>query len=175
MEKEKGILVLLQALRLLGDAAAGLRLQVAGNVTDEDYFRFCRTFCEEAGLGGQVDFLGHLHAVETFLRGLDLFVLPSTATEAFPRAVLEAMACGLPVVATALGGVPEAVAEGRTGFVVPPGDPGALAERLRRLIASEDLRRRMGDLGRRRAEALFGWERNTAITMQIYEALRKAR
>jgi glycosyltransferase involved in cell wall biosynthesis len=88
--------------------------------------------------------------------------------EAFPRAVIEAMACGRPVVVTQTGGAKEAVAEGLSGYVVPTGSPEALADRLRVLIADERLRARMGREGRRRAEALFGLASNTARTARVY-------
>jgi glycosyltransferase involved in cell wall biosynthesis len=107
--------------------------------------------------------------VEEFLRAIDVFVLSSTEAEAFPRAVLEAMACAKPVVAADTGGTREAVDEGRTGFVVPPRAPAALSARLRTLLRDPDLRDRMGRCGRRRAEALFGLDRNTLRTVRAYE------
>lgn len=175
VEAEKGILDLLEAFRRLGEAAPSARLLVAGGFPDSAYLRRCLEFCRQAGIGGRVEFLGAVQPIEEFLRALDIFVLPSTAAEAFPRAVLEAMACGIPVVATASGGVPEAVEEGRTGFLVPPGDPEAMADRMRRLIEDPGLRLRLGRGGRLRAEALFGVENNTSRTVRVYEELWKAR
>ncbi len=171
VEQEKGTLVLLEAFRHLHATGTKLRLRVAGASPDPAYARRCRDFCLEAGIGDRVEFLGHVHPAENFLRTLDVFVLPSVAAEAFSRAVLEAMACGKPVVATAVGGVSEAVEEGRTGFLVPPGEPAALADRLRRLTQNVELRRRMGRLGRQRVERCFGLDRNTALTQRVYEEL----
>lgn len=168
VEEEKGTLFLLEAVRLLRSSGAEIRLQVAGGSPDPAYFRRCRDFCREAGIDDRVEFLGPIPHPERFLRTIDVFVLPSSVGEAFPRAVLEAMACGLPVVAAAIGGVAEAVEEGRTGFLVPRARPEAMAERLGRLIEDAGLRLRMGRRGRRRAEALFGLERNTASTQQVY-------
>lgn len=175
VEQEKGILTLLEALGRLGRAAPAARLLVAGGCPDPAYWHRCLEFCRQAGIGGRVEFLGALHPAEDFLRALDIFVLPSASPEAFPRAVLEAMACGKPVVATAGGGIPEAVEEGRTGFIVPPQEPEAMADRLRRLIEDPGLRLHMGRCGRRRAEALFGLEKNTARTARVYEELWGAR
>jgi glycosyltransferase involved in cell wall biosynthesis len=99
---------------------------------------------------------------ERWLRSADVFCLPSTY-EGFPLAILEAMACGLPVVATAVAGVPEAVADGRTGLLVPPEDAGALAAALLRLVRDPALRRRMGDEGRRLLGERFSIPRVVAL------------
>lgn len=87
---------------------------------------------------------------------LDVFVLPSW-TEGLPRVVLEAQAAGVPVVATTVGGVPEAITDGETGLLVPPRDPGRLAAALDRLVAEPDERRRLGDAGRATVTAEFSW------------------
>ena len=75
-----------------------------------------------------VRFLGKVETVGDVLRGADLFLLPS-ATESFGLAALEAMACGVPVIASAVGGMPELVEEGKTGFLAPPGDVTTMAAR----------------------------------------------
>ena len=102
-------------------------------------------------------------------------MLPSVEDEAFPRAVLEAMACGKPVVVTETGGAKEAVEDGHSGFVVAARSAAALADRLRVLLADEDLRARMGRRGRRRAEALFDIAGNTAGTCRVYEEVLECR
>ena len=85
------------------------------------------------GLRKDVRFLGKVESVGDVLRGADLFLLPS-ATESFGLAALEAMACGVPVVASAAGGIPEVVEDGKTGFLAPPGDVDAMAERATRIL-----------------------------------------
>jgi glycosyltransferase involved in cell wall biosynthesis len=169
VEKEKGTLTLLEAMKRLNPALSAVRLRVAGDTSNMAYLDRCRDYCRDAGISDRVDFLGHVHPVEDFLRSVDVFVLPSAEAEAFPRAVLEAMACGKPVVVTDAGGSREAVEEGRTGFVVPPRDPQAMADRLRALIGSAGLRAQMGECGRRRAEVLFALGRNTKLTAHVYE------
>lgn len=121
------------------------------------------------GLTGRVDLLGACEDVSAVLRAADLFVLASR-WEGHPLAVLEAMMSGLPVVATAVGGVPEQVLEGETGFLVPPEDPEALARALRRLLDDPNLRRRMGAAGRRRALACFTEARMLSETERLYES-----
>jgi len=83
--------------------------------------------------------------------------------------VLEAMAHGRAVVATPVGGTPEVVADGETGLLVPPRDPDALADALRRLLDDPDLRRRMGEAGRRRVAADFTAERMADRVLAVYE------
>ena len=86
-------------------------------------------------------------------------------------AVLEAMAAGLPVVATAVGGTPEVVVDGVTGLLVPPRDPHALAEAILRLLRDPDLRKRMGGAGRERVAAHFSVEQMVQRTEKLYEHL----
>jgi len=94
--------------------------------------------------------------------------LVCTWGEAFSLVVLEFMACGKPMVATAVGGTPEAVADGETGFLVPPFAPGKIAEALLKLLEDRDLAERMGRAARRRAEELFDVERMVSDTLDLY-------
>lgn len=168
VEAQKGLRDLLQALNLLKPDALPFRLKVAGEVADNAYLRGCLKYCNAAGIADRVEFLGHVHSIEQFVQSVDVVALPSSGAEAFPRAVLEAMACGKPVVVTNAGGTPEAVDEGRTGFVVPARAPEALAAKLRELLTDEGLRIQMGRCGRRRVEALFDVTQNAAQTARVY-------
>jgi glycosyltransferase involved in cell wall biosynthesis len=114
--------------------------------------------------------LGERDDVRELLAGSDLFVL-SSRSEGLPMSVLEAMAAGLPVVATAVGGIPELVVDGETGLLVPPGDPDALADALRRLVDDPELRQRFGAAGRARAAALFDLPRFRREHVELYERL----
>ncbi len=97
----------------------------------------------------------------------DLFVMPS-ARDAFGHVYLEAMAARLPVVALGVGATPEIVADGETGYLVRPGDERALAERIRRLLDDESLRRRLGENGRRRVERFFTVEHHAAKLERLF-------
>ncbi len=97
-----------------------------------------------------------------------VFVCPSIY-EPFGIINLEAMACGTPVVASRVGGIPEVVQDGETGWLVEPGDPAALARALQAALADPARARRMGAAGRRRVEAHFSWDRIAARTMDVYQ------
>jgi len=119
------------------------------------------------GLEDRVAFLGQRADVAGLLSRAHLFVL-SSRWEGFPRSTLEAMRAGLPVVVTDVGGAAEAVTEGLTGHVVPPGNTTALAERLRQLTVDPWLRAAMGAAGRRRYEDAFTFERMYDATMDVW-------
>jgi glycosyltransferase involved in cell wall biosynthesis len=101
----------------------------------------------------------------------DVFVLPSLS-EGLPTVVCEAMNCGLPVVATAVDGTPEAVRDGETGLLVPPRDPAALADALGRLLDDADLRGRMAEAALRIGREEYTWDANARRMTAIYEGLR---
>jgi glycosyltransferase involved in cell wall biosynthesis len=105
-------------------------------------------------LDGRVWLLGERDDVSGLLSDADVFLLASRS-EGLPLSVIEAMAAGLPVVASDVGGLRELVHDGETGMLVPPGDPAALVDALRPLLADRELRRRLGTAGRERASALF--------------------
>jgi glycosyltransferase involved in cell wall biosynthesis len=101
-------------------------------------------------------------------KAFDLFVM-SSVTEGLGTSLLDAMAAGKPVVATRTGGIPEVVADGETGLLVPPRDHAAMAEAIVTLLKDESLRRRMGQAGRARACTLFSAERMVQETLRVYQ------
>lgn len=131
----------------------------------------------ELGLSAHVEFVGRQPhaAVPSLMHRLDIFVMPSTyQSETFGVAAVEASACGLPVVASAVGGVPESVVDGQTGILVPPLDPAALAEACLTLIDHPARRQSMGAAGRRFALARYNWQDTAAQMRVVYESLLTA-
>jgi glycosyltransferase involved in cell wall biosynthesis len=122
------------------------------------------------GLDARVRLLGRRDDVPALLAAADLFVLPSHE-EGLPNALLEAMAHGVPVIATAVGGTPEAVEDGVSGLLVPPRDPGALAKAMTALLSDPPAARRLGQMGRARVARSFTLDRMVKETEDLYCAL----
>jgi glycosyltransferase involved in cell wall biosynthesis len=127
---------------------------------------------ERLGVRDRVVFAGRRPDADAVLGAFDIVALPSW-TEGLPLVVLEAMARRRPVVATPVGGTPEVVADGETGFLVPPRDPQTLARALRRLLDDPALRWRMGDAGRRRVEEHFSADAMTRRVLALYDGIAK--
>ena len=171
VETMKGQACLVKALGLIGERRRNLGLLLCGDITEGTYRRHCEGIARHHGIADRVRFLGHRHDIAQLLSAADVIVQPSLSGEAFPRAVIEAMALGKPVVATDVGGTREAILEGVTGHVVPPGDPKAIADRLERLAADDAMRAAMGEAARRRAEDLFSIGANVQATESLYRAM----
>ena len=142
-----------------GDGAAPVHLIVVGGGELLDRYR---DQARAAGVGDRVHFLGPVPHAELpgALRGADLLLLTTEPPESFGIVLIEAMACGLPTIATEYPGVRAVIDDGETGLVVEPGDPDAVAAAIRRLIeAGPAGRGRMGAAGRDKAERLWGWPR----------------
>lgn len=163
----KGLPDLIHAVALLCPELPNLRLEIAGEGPElENLEQEARVL----GITERIRFLGWQKDMGSVYRNWDIFAMPSL-TEAFPMAALEAMAQGLPVVATNVGGLPELVEEGRTGYLVPPSDPDALADRLRPLILDPNRRQAMGAAGYYRVREHFSVDRMVAQIAGIYRSL----
>jgi L-malate glycosyltransferase len=164
LRHEKGHDVLIDAaarvLRRFPDASFNL-------VGSGPEYERLRALAQTRGVSHAVTFLGHREDVPAHLADADIFVLPSR-TEAFPNAVLEAMATGLPVVASAVGGLLELVEDGRNGLLVRSGDPVALADGLCRLMADSALAAHLGDAARDAVRARYSFTRMVNGFEQIY-------
>jgi glycosyltransferase involved in cell wall biosynthesis len=126
------------------------------------------TLASSLGIRERVHFLGQRRDVDQILSQSQISVLVSN-WEGFPLSILEAMRAGLPVVASGVGGVAEAVEDGNTGYVVPQGDTDTVRDRIERLLASPALRVELGTNGRRRYEQHFTLDRLVAKTLSVYQ------
>jgi len=173
----KGQEHLLHAVHQLQKEGVQLRVLLAGGAApgSEDHIPRMKALARDLHLEDSVVFSGELPDPRCAYAAMDIFVLPSAQPEPFGGVVLEAMAFGLPVVATAIGGSPEQVMEGTTGFLVRPADPAAIREKLLQLILDPDLCLRMGQAGRLRIASVLSLDATMRGIRQIYlEALQKA-
>jgi glycosyltransferase involved in cell wall biosynthesis len=168
-EKGFGVLVEAAALVARSDPGAGFIHFGDGPLREP-----IRRRIGELGLEGRFVLAGLRDDLDRFLPHWDLSVLPSF-TEGLPTVVLESYAAGVPVVATAVGGTPEAVADGVDGYLVPPGEPAALAGRILDLLASRERRTAMGRRGRDRIRAEFTFDAQAARFRELCEALANRR
>lgn len=154
-------------LHVMPDGARRLRLVMVG---DGPFKQQALTVIEEAGAAKLVWFAGERDDVARIMRGLDLFVLPSIA-EGISNTILEAMACGLPILATRVGGNPELIETGVTGTLVPRDDAESMAHAMRVYAESAELCRRHGSAARLTVERKFGMAAMVDAYMMIYDKL----
>jgi glycosyltransferase involved in cell wall biosynthesis len=133
----KGLDVLLDALAKLRREGLPVRLRAVGGFETPEYERQIKTLADQLGLVDAVEWIGFADDVDREFARMDLFVLPSLFGEGLPMVVLEAMAAGVPVVATRVEGVPEAIRDGRDGLLAEPGDPFSLARAIGRVVRGE--------------------------------------
>lgn len=156
----KGIDVLLQAVPDVQEA----HFFIAGNGEDKNYLV---KMAQNLGISDRVTFLGQVQNVARYLTAFDIFVLPSRK-EGLPYTLLEAGSAGLPVVATNVGGIPEIVEHEKTGLLVPPKDPRSLANALKRLIANEPFRKKLGTALKQKVEREFSLDSMLEQTATLY-------
>lgn len=164
----KGLPILLQAVPRISD----VRLRIVG---DGDLRPQYEQQARALGISDRVEFLGSVSDGElpNMYRQSDVLVLPSIGrSEAFGVVLLEAMASGIPVIASDLPGVRTVVADGETGFLAPPGDVSALADRIGSLARDSEQRQRMSAAARQRVEERYDWERVMERWLKIYDGLK---
>jgi L-malate glycosyltransferase len=155
LRPEKAHEVLLQAAARLTPRYPHLQFTIVGDGPRADELR---TLAETLGVATHVSFLGHREDVPALLASADAFVLPSRS-EAFPNGAIEAMAAGLPVVASRVGGLLDLIEDGRTGMLVQPDNPAALAEALESLILSPARAAMVGSAARDEVTRRYSFER----------------
>jgi len=165
----KGLTHLLKAMTLVKNEM-DLKLTIIGGPPDGKY---SGGLVRQYGLEDSVTFTGRISHEELVKHyaASQVAVVPSLY-EGFGFPAGEAMACGLPVISSSAGALPEVVGkDGEAGILVPPADADSLAEALRRVMADEGLRKRMGAAARRRVETHFTWEQAARKTVGVYEEL----
>ena len=171
LEAAKGFSDLIRAAALLQPANPRLCVVIAGAGPDLESLK---SQANELGVSGIVRFLGFQADVQLVFDSLDVFCMPSLC-EALPFALLEAMASGLPAVATTAGGIPEVILHGCTGFLVRPREPAVIAKKLQVLISDPLLRKQLGENGRQRVRHDFTEKNMTQRTIESYESFPSKR
>jgi L-malate glycosyltransferase len=166
----KGLEQFIDAASLLAPWFPRARFVIAGDASADgrEYLVALKQRAEH--LGRRVLFIGHRFDVPAVLGSAAVSVMPSL-NEALSNVLLESMAAGAPIVATRVGGTPEAIADGETGLLVPANDPKALSEAIARLLKDADLAAALGRAARRSAESGFTLSRMVATTEQLYRDL----
>ncbi len=167
IEPKKGIPVFLTAARSLAEKLPDVRFVIVGDGPARSRLEETAT---RLGVAHRTTFAGERRDIPRVMDALDLLVQPSN-WEGFGLTLLEAMAVGRPIVATRVGGIPEVVLDGRTGTLVPPGDPDALAGACFDLLADGERAARFGEAGRERVRAEFSIDRLVNDTASLYREL----
>ncbi len=168
----KGHDTFIEAARLLSGENPDTRFLVVG---DGLWRNIVREKVDREGMTDRVRLTGYREDIPAVMAALDVLVMASIRTDGIPQAGLQAMATGLPLVGTDVGGIPEIVRDGETGLLVPPGDAPALADAVGRLIADKALRNRLGATGLERVRERYSLEGMLDALERLYEdRLRRA-
>lgn len=164
----KGMEVLIEALGRLHARGIPFRLLAVGDFETAAYADVITSAATRAGIAGLIEWTGFRRDVDAQLDRMDVFVLPSTYGEGMPMVVLEAMATGIPVVATRVEGIPEVIVDGEHGLLAAPGDAGALADALAHMLDNAEHAQRLGGAGRIRQQECFSDRSMAAATAAVY-------
>ena len=166
LSPEKGFSVLLEAAARIDDPTIGFIHFGNGPLREQTAHRIA-----DLGISDQFVLAGFRSDLDQFMPCFDALALPSF-TEGLPNVVLEAFAAGVPVVATAVGGTPEVIEDGLSGYLVPPGKPALLSERIRQVLSDDVTRKAMGEQGRQRVRDEFTFEAQARQYLQLFDGLR---
>ncbi len=172
--EDKGVRVFAQAAKILKAAGIPARFALAGGLSTTNPTALTQADMAVLTASGALEWLGHVRDMPALLAQADLIAYPSWYREGVPKALLEAAACGLPVVTTDHPGCREVVRDGENGRLVPVQDAQALADAIRGLLADPAMRARMGAKSRKIAETEFSVDRVVADTLKVYRKLFKS-
>jgi glycosyltransferase involved in cell wall biosynthesis len=167
----KGVRVFVEAHRRLRRKGLRVRLLLVGKPDNENPGAISHEEIEEWAKEPDVEWLGYCTDIRSVWAQADIAVLPSTGGEGLPKALLEAAACGRPLIATDVPGSREIAIDGRNAIVVPPSDPDALCDALERLASNENLRKRMGEESRRIVESDMAQEHVSRDIVLLYNKM----
>jgi len=168
LTKAKGVDILFRAIKILKEKyQMGIKAAIAG----EGYLQEeLKGLVKELGISNEVEFLGVRRDIEKILSSTQVFVLPSR-WEGLPLTVLEAMGSGVSIIATKVGGITEVIENGQEGLLVPPDDPGALAEAIINLLKNRELRIKLSFNAYRKVKGKYSIEVHTKNMLEFYKSL----
>jgi len=173
--QHKGLDYLIEAMKTVAEVIEGAELLVIGNV---DYIAHYKKLAGESGIGNRIKFTGFVPDEELpkYYNQSNVVVLPSyNRAEGFGIVLVEAQACGRPVIGTTVGGIPSAIKDGETGMLVPPKNPQALAQAIIKLLTDKELAKKLGESGYKRAREEFSWEKSAERNYEIYQEILSLR
>ena len=172
VNKKKGVEDLIHAMRNLVQKFPSAKLLIIGSdPTGGAYIEQVKELAHKLGVDKNIIFVGSVpnREMPSYYQKASIFLFASHGGEGIPRSILEAMACGVPVVATEIAGIPEAVKEGVTGFLVPPHDPQSIAEKTATILGDQNLRARLGNNARQKIEEEFSWEKVIPRIIDVFK------
>ncbi len=164
--KGKGQIFLLEAAKQLRNDYPSLRYLIVG---DGEGLDALKEYAKKTGVGDITVFTGYQEQVQKFVMAMDIFCLLSWDTEGMPNVLIEAEALKKPVIATNIGGIPEAFVDGKTGIMVEPSNVGQTAAALRELMDNPQMRAQMGEEGKKFVEQNFTIEKMVSNTLGVYD------
>lgn len=169
LHQEKGYELLLEAVRLIRKKIGNLHVLIAGNPWEQGYDETLRNQAHRLGLSQNTTILGWQSDTATLISALDVLVLLPLRNEAFGRILAEGMACGIPVIGAAVGGIKEVVRNNETGLLVRPRDAEAVAQALSTLLSNRTLARKIAANARKYVLAKFGIQRHVKKMTDIFD------
>ncbi|MCG8429744.1 MAG: GT4 family glycosyltransferase PelF, partial [Candidatus Omnitrophica bacterium] len=166
----KGHRVFIEAMAKLARGQENLKIWIVGDApaSKTPYKEELQSLVRRLGLSGNTQFLGNQRDIPQILKHMDVLVLATTTHEAFGRVIVEAQACGVPVVATRVGGVIDVVEHEKTGLLVPPSDPAAMAEAVGRIARSRKLARTLAHAAYEKVCRQYSVEHMVRQTLEVY-------
>jgi len=172
VNEKKGVGDLIHALSSLAQRFPSAKLLIIGSdPTGGAYIKQVKELAYKLGVDKNIIFVGSVpnREMPSYYQKASVFLFASHGGEGIPRSILEAMACGVPVVATEIAGIPEAVKEGVTGFLVSPRNPQSIAEKTATILGNQDLRAELGRNARQMIEKEFSWEKMISRIVAVFK------